>query len=166
MLWNAETLKIVDEMRAKGCPRREIAQRLGTTISAIAGALARRAGYKKPPRGAPGNMNKVPRKDRPPRQPKAEVPQVPRLPRKVNIPPGVFLISPGKDVEPPTLPQADEILETGTGFTLLEMSFFKCKWPVGKNSDGVFLFCGDDGYPWCEKHRPLAIDMRKTKRSA
>ena len=132
------------------------AERLGTTVGAIAAAV-RDSG------GAPAGRIRSAR-TAPPRSNVKRAP-VPKAVKEVVAPFGEAVIAPDTR---PTYARAWDALPDSTPVPLWALTEHQCKWSVGDKTPHMFCALPTAGGPWCEAHntmawRPLKSDKGPVK---
>lgn len=169
MNWTEERVERLKKLWAEGLSASQIAADLGgVTRNAVIGKVHRLglSGRAKPARTSAPR----PRKQRPVRPMRSE----PTYASYGNAALKVEMM-PVADVEPEVVPLVIETLEVPPEErkTILELTEYTCKWPVGDPSTEDFYFCGRKssiGLPYCEHHSRVAYqplnDRRRERRAA
>jgi len=154
--WNDDNIKILVKMWQAGHTASEISRELKVVSrSAILGKLHRigKSGRVKPSRPAKKTIHNV----RGSTSRKTLKPSVPRSPR---------VAAPARPALPPIepVPMAD-----GSFATILTITDYMCKWPIGDPSKDEFKFCGrktdDAEEPYCKAHSSVAYQASRIRGS-
>ncbi len=168
MSWTDERVELLTKLWSEGLSASQIAAELGgVTRNAVIGKVHRL--------GLSGR-GKAPAQSKPRRQ------RQPRAQRRsvvhTNVGNTVLKQVIDEDAEPDTLPQIRPVqiesivVPIEQRRTILTLTEFTCKWPIGDPGSDDFYFCGapcDIGKPYCEAHAQLAYqpsnDRRKDRKS-
>ena len=147
--WNDDNIKILVKMWQAGHTASEISRELKVVSrSAILGKLHRigKSGRVKPSKPVRVSTSR-----------KTLKPSVPRSPRVAATPRPAL-----PPIEP--VPMAD-----GSFATILTITDYMCKWPIGDPSKDEFKFCGrktdDAEEPYCKAHSSVAYQASRIRGS-
>jgi GcrA cell cycle regulator len=168
MSWTDERVELLKKLWAEGLSASQIAAELGSvTRNAVIGKVHRLglSGRAKPARTASR-----------PRRPRA-TPQKPQRGGDSFVTIGNTALK--AETAPVAMPKAEPrpvaelVIPKAERKTILQLTEFTCKWPVGDPTSEDFYFCGrrsQTGMPYCEHHARIAYqpaqDRRREKRAA
>ncbi|WP_371348742.1 GcrA family cell cycle regulator [Ancylobacter sp. IITR112] len=153
MNWTDERVELLKKLWSEGLSASQIAAELGgVTRNAVIGKVHRLglSGRAKAP-AAPAPR---PRKPRP--APAAQVAR-PMVQGNTVLAP---VMAPVAEPEPEVVPDAvAKVIPMGERCTILDLTEFTCRWPVGDPGKGDFHYCGSrskTGLPYCAYHARIA----------
>lgn len=169
MSWTEERVELLTKLWADGLSASQIAGELGgVTRNAVIGKVHRLglSGRAKPARSASSR----------PRKPRATPRSRGASTSYVSVGNTALRADPEEEVEvaPKARPaQVRElVIPVEERKTILQLTEYTCKWPIGDPSETDFHFCGrrsDIGAPYCEHHAQIAyqpINERRRERRA
>lgn len=142
--WNEEHVALLKKLWTEGLSGSQVAARIpGATRSAVLGKIHRLDMPLRQPRIGMGR----PRERRKPR------PYIPRRARAKAAPPNM---RPSRLPPPPPFDIEEPV---SLNVSLMALTDFMCRWPVGDPRDNDFHFCGHrifNGFSYCEYHTRVA----------
>ncbi|HXK53524.1 MAG TPA: GcrA family cell cycle regulator [Hyphomicrobiales bacterium] len=168
MSWTDERVDLLKKLWADGLSASQIAGELGNvTRNAVIGKVHRLglSGRAKPTRTAASR----------PRRPRA--PSAPQHGAANFVSHGNTALkaetAPVAMPKPRPQPVAELVIPKAERKSILQLTEFTCKWPVGDPTQEDFYFCGrrsETGMPYCDHHARVAYqpaqDRRREKRAA
>jgi len=167
MAWTEERVALLTKLWAEGLSASQIATQLGgVTRNAVIGkrhrlGLTGRAKPSSPPRKAATRKKAASKGARTPAasaKPKAKPVRTPSVPRKPRV---VAQAAP-----PPPPPLEAKLQADGTFATILTITEYMCKWPIGDPGADNFRFCGrktDQEEPYCLAHSRVAYQPSRRR---
>ncbi|MCK0196026.1 GcrA cell cycle regulator [Ancylobacter sp. 6x-1] len=166
MNWTDERVELLKRLWAEGLSASQIAAELGgVTRNAVIGKVHRL--------GLSGRAKTVaapaprPRKARP----TVSAPLRPRPMVQGNV---ALAVAPEMDEAEPEVAEEPvaNVVPMGQGCTILDLTEFSCRWPVGDPGKADFHYCGSrtmTGLPYCSYHARIAYqpvqDRRRDRRA-
>ncbi|MEM8838740.1 MAG: GcrA family cell cycle regulator [Pseudomonadota bacterium] len=169
MAWTDERVEQLKKLWNDGLSASQIAGELGgVTRNAVIGKVHRLGLSGRTKAGGTVSRN------RPQRAPS----QTPRSKRQdIGGIVGNTALKISPDANPETLPQPrprkfeELVIPISERATIMQLSEYTCRWPIGDPMDDDFHFCGrktEDGVPYCSYHRKVAYqavsDRRRDKK--
>ena len=169
MGWTEERVELLKKLWAEGLSASQVAAELGNvTRNAVIGKVHRLglSGRAKPTRGAAARPRRM-RSMRPQRDGEPGFATIGNTALKAE---SVALARTRPKPEP--APIAELVIPKEQRKTILQLTEYTCKWPIGDPGDEEFHFCGrnsDIGGPYCDYHARIAYqplqDRRRERRA-
>ncbi len=172
MSWTDERVELLKKLWSEGLSASQIAGELGeVTRNAVIGKVHRLglSGRAKTV-AAPARPRAKTRPEEAPEQPEQKAPPRPIVQGNVALAPVLEEM-----VEEAPAPRVVElnVVPTGQGCTIMNLTEYTCRWPVGEPGSESFHFCGaraNPGVPYCAHHARIAYqpvqDRRRDRRLA
>lgn len=172
MSWTEERVERLKKLWSDGLSASQIAAELGeVTRNAVIGKVHRLglSGRVKTTNPAQGRPRKTRRSTTvaPPTSRISSPRTVGATALKVDLVPVI-----AENIQPVSASITELKVSREEGKSILELTEYTCKWPIGDPGNSDFYFCGrnsDEGRPYCEHHSQVAyqpsFDKRRDKRN-
>ena len=169
MGWTEERVELLKKLWAEGLSASQIAGELGNvTRNAVIGKVHRLglSGRAKPTRSAAAGPRRM-RHSRPRGGPQGGYATIGNTALKADLMPAV-----AASPRPQPAPVTELVIPKEERKTILQLTEYTCKWPIGDPGDEEFHFCGrrsEVSGPYCDHHARVAyqpVQERRRERRA